>query len=151
MTHRYATLIGITLVLVGIQMIPVSFTNPRSTGEIEAPSEISNVLRTSCYDCHSNESVWPWYTRVAPASWLIARDVREARDELNFSEWRDYTDRRKGDKLEEVEEMITEGEMPLWFYLPLHRDARLSDAEKQALIEWSRAEREAIGYVPDED
>ena len=151
MTRRYSTLTGIAIVLVGIQFIPVSITNPRATGEIDVPPEVATVMRTSCYDCHSNETVWPWYTRVAPVSWLIARDVSKARDELNFSEWQDYTDKRKDHKLEEVEEMVADGEMPLWFYLPLHRDARLSDGERDLLIEWSRAEREAIGYVSDGD
>lgn len=149
MRRRYFTVTGIVIAFVAIQFIPMSFSNPRVTGEIAVSSEIANVLRTSCYDCHSNETVWPWYTRLAPASWLISRDVKKGRDELNFSEWRDYSDRRKDHKLEEVEEMVSEGEMPLWFYLPLHRDARLSDEEKQALIDWSRSEREAIGYVPE--
>ena len=128
--------------LVGAQFVPVERTNPPVTGEIEAPVEVSEILKRSCYDCHSNETVWPVYAKVAPFSWLMARDVRIGREELNFSEWTEATDRRKDHKLEEVEEMVADGKMPLWFYLPLHPDARLSQNEKDLLIEWSRAERE---------
>jgi len=149
MTRPYFIALFIVLILVAIQIVPVEQTNPRVTGEIEVPSNVANVLRASCYDCHSNETVWPVYARVAPFSWLTARDVRIGRDELNFSEWTAASDRRKDHKLEEVEEMVTKGKMPLWFYLPLHPSARLDEDEKDLLVEWSRAERERIGYTPD--
>jgi len=149
MTRPYFIALFIVLILVAIQMIPVEQTNPRATGEIDVPADVAAVLRSSCYDCHSNETVWPVYARVAPFSWLMARDVRIGREELNWSDWADETDRRKDHKLEEVEEMVSDGKMPLWFYLPLHPSARLDEDEKALLVEWSRAERERIGYVPD--
>ena len=151
MSRKYFVLAMILVAVASIQLIPVNQTNPRVTGEIEVPSDVANVLRTSCYDCHSNETVWPVYAKVAPFSWLMARDVRIGREELNFSEWTEGSDRRKDHKLEEIEEEVTEGKMPLWFYLPLHPEARLSDEEKTLLIEWSRAERERIGYVPESE
>jgi len=83
----------------------------------------------ACFDCHSNETRWPWYSHVAPVSWLVQHDVDEARSEMNFSEF-DRPQREAHEAAHEVEE----GEMPLWFYLPLHSEARLSDEEKEALI-----------------
>ena len=125
--------------LIGIQFVPVSKTNPPVTGEIKAPAEVMEILRTSCYDCHSNESVWPWYSEIAPVSWLVIDDVNEGREHMNFSEWQSYSAEDKADHIEEIWEEIEEGEMPLWFYLPLHPDARLSDAQKEIIRKWSEA------------
>ncbi|MEK6253436.1 MAG: heme-binding domain-containing protein [Gemmatimonadales bacterium] len=146
--RKKALFVGILLVL-GIQLIPVPRANPEVVAPITVPDDVRMVLENSCYDCHSNLTEWPWYSRVAPVSWLVYKDVKKGRDELNFSEWGEYSDRRRNHKLEEVEEKVSEGEMPLKVYLPLHPEARLSDADRQTLIEWSRAEREAVGYVPE--
>ena len=146
--RKKALFVGILLVL-GIQLIPVPRANPEVVAPITVPDDVRMVLENSCYDCHSNLTEWPWYSRVAPVSWLVYKDVKKGRDELNFSEWGEYSDRRRDHKLEEVEEKVSEGEMPLKVYLPLHPEARLSDADRQTLIEWSRAEREAVGYVPE--
>lgn len=144
MTNRGKILLVLTLVLFGIQLVPVPRENPPVTAEILAPDQVRSRLESSCYDCHSNQTVWPWYSHVAPVSWLVYRDVRKARDELNFSLWDEYTDRRRDHKLEEIEEKVSEGEMPLKIYLPLHPDARLSDADRQTLVDWARTERAAI-------
>ena len=146
--RKKALFVGILLVL-GIQLIPVPRENPEVVAPITVPDDVRMVLENSCYDCHSNLTEWPWYSRVAPVSWLVYKDVKKGRDELNFSEWGEYSDRRRNHKLEEVEEKVSEGEMPLKVYLPLHPEARLSDADRQTLIEWSRTEREAVGYVPE--
>jgi len=104
--------------------------NPPITGEPAWDSpETRALVKRVCFDCHSNETRWPWYASVAPMSWLVQHDVDEAREHLNFSEW-DKPQRHADEAAEEVEE----GEMPLWFYLPLHSDARLSDEEQAALI-----------------
>ena len=84
----------------------------------------------ACFDCHSNETRWPWYARVAPVSWLVARDVNEGRRKLNFSEAH-LPQRKAADSAREVRR----GDMPLWFYLPTHPEARLSPAEKTALAD----------------
>ena len=141
MRRRNQVLLAFALVIVGAQLVPVRRDNPPVTAAITAPAEVEEILRTSCYDCHSNLTRWPWYSRIAPASWLIRDDVSEGRDELNFSEWDDYSARRKHHKLEEVEELVTQRKMPLKIYLPLHPDARLTEAEAQTLIDWSRSER----------
>jgi hypothetical protein len=88
-----------------------------------------DLARRACFDCHSNETVWPWYSHVAPVSWLVQRDVDRARSELNFSEWD-----RPQDEADEAAEMVQKGKMPLWYYLPLHPEARLTPSERDALI-----------------
>ncbi len=132
-------IIVIIVILIGIQFVPVSKTNPPVSGEIKAPTEVMEILRTSCYDCHSNESEWPWYSNIAPVSWLVVNDVNEGREHMNFSEWQSYSEEDKAEGIEEVWEEIEEGEMPLWFYLPLHPEARLSYDQKETIRKWVEA------------
>lgn len=129
-------LILIILVLIGIQFVPVSKTNPPVTGEIRAPENVMQILKTSCYDCHSNEVKWPWYSNIAPASWLVAYDVNEARDHLNFSKWQSYSAEDKSEDIEEIWEEVEEDHMPLWYYLILHSEAKLSDQDKEVIKSW---------------
>ena len=126
--------IVISLVLLGllIQLIPLPGRghNPAVAAEPQWDSpQTRTLIKRACYDCHSNETVWSWYSYVAPVSWLIYNDVMEGRSRLNFSEW-DRPQQGTG----EIVEMIQEGEMPPFQYLPLHPEARLSSAEKQQLI-----------------
>lgn len=121
----------------GIQLVPVERTNPPITQTIDAPANVMAILRRACFDCHSNETVWPWYSYVAPVSWLVASDVDEGREELNFSQWDAYTPDRAAHKIEECGEEVAEGEMPLWFYLPTHPEARLSKADIDTIVAWS--------------
>jgi len=119
------------LVLVGlllIQLVPVERTNPSVVREPNWDSaHTRDLMARACLDCHSNETNWPWYAYVAPVSWLVAHDVQEGRAAVNFSEW------QPGQENESVE-AILEGEMPLEIYLITHPEARLSEAETQALI-----------------
>ncbi len=94
----------------------------------------------ACYDCHSNETVWPWYSQIAPFSWLLAWDVQEGRKELNFSRWNRYSPKERAKKVKESWEEIEEGEMPPWFYLPLHPEARLSAEDRAVVQEWARGD-----------
>jgi hypothetical protein len=130
-------LLGLVAVAAAIQLVPVDRTSAPVTAEIQAPANVRAVLKRSCYDCHSNETTWPWYSRVAPVSWLVARDVREGRKELNFSEFAGYAARRQAHKLKEVREQVADGEMPPWFYVAVHSDAALSPEDKALLREWS--------------
>ncbi len=127
------------IAVVAAQFVPVERTNPPVTGEIEAPTEVMDILRRSCYDCHSNETVWPLYSRVAPVSWLLADDVDEGREHMNFSEWSGYTEKKKAKWIHEIWEEVSEGEMPLWYYLLLHPEAKLSAADKEMLHKWTSA------------
>jgi hypothetical protein len=135
---RLRTVALVCIALFGLaQLVPVSRTNPPIEREVDAPPEVRALLERSCYDCHSHASRWPWYSWVAPVSWLVAHDVSEAREHLNFSTWGRYDAAERGENLEEIAEVLEEGEMPPWFYLPLHPDARLSDAELATLRAWT--------------
>jgi hypothetical protein len=133
---RIVLVVGI--VLVGIQIIPVDRSNPPVEEEVPASPEVKAVLKRACYDCHSNETIWPGYSRVAPVSWLLAWDVREGREELNFSTWNRYSQKKRGKIIKEIWEEVQEGEMPPWFYLPLHPDAWLSDSDRSLLRAWAK-------------
>lgn len=117
---------------VAIQLVPYgrAHENPPVVAEPawNAPGT-RELFFQACKDCHSNETVWPWYASLAPASWLLQYDVDEGREHFNVSEW----GREKNDG-DEAAEMVRESEMPPWFYLPAHPEARLSDAERDALI-----------------
>lgn len=93
-------------------------------------SRTRQLVKRACFNCHSNETVWPWYSRIAPISWLTERDVIGGRSHLNFSDWN-----RPQGQAEEVDEEIQTGAMPPWFYLPMHPEARLTPDEKKALID----------------
>ena len=149
MTTKRKVLFGLAAAVVAAQLVPISRTNPPVTGAIDAPRAVQALLDRSCIDCHSNETVWPWYSRIAPVSWLVARDVRKGREELNFSEWADYSERRRNGKYEDIAELVENGEMPLKIYLPLHPNARLSDADRRVLIDWARTHRTAT--EPEDD
>jgi hypothetical protein len=121
-----------------IQFIPVDRSNPPVETEIPTPPQVKTVLRSACYDCHSNETTWPWYSYIAPISWLVAHDVHEGRDELNFSTWNRYNTKQQVEKLKKTLEEIEEDEMPPWFYMVVHRDIQLSALERAALQTWAR-------------
>ena len=93
-------------VLVIAQAFRIDTTNPPIQQDVAAPPAVAAVLRRACYDCHSNETVWPWYSQVAPISWLLERDVREGREELNFSVWNMYEARKRAKKLQETAERL---------------------------------------------
>lgn len=131
--------IALILFLVAAQFVPVDRANPPVGVEIVAPAEVMAVLERACYDCHSNETVWPAYSRVAPVSWLVARDVREGREALNYSTWGRYSAEERAELLEETWEEIEEGEMPMKPYILLHPSARLTAEDDEVLGAWSLA------------
>jgi hypothetical protein len=133
---RKIILWGAIVIVVGfglIQLVPYGrdHTNPAVVQEPEWDSPRTRELAArACFDCHSNETTWPWYSNIAPVSWLVQRDVDQGRRRFNLSDWGQRS--WDGDRMAEA---VSEGEMPPWFYLPLHPQARLSDGEKQALIQ----------------
>jgi hypothetical protein len=129
----------IIIVGVTIQFIPVDRSNPPVEEGIEVSPQVHAILKRACYDCHSHETNWPWYSQVAPASWLLAWDVHEGREELNFSTWNRYSPKKRNKFIKEIWEEVQEGEMPPWFYLPLHPEASLSDQDRKALREWTKS------------
>jgi hypothetical protein len=135
LTVARVAFVGVIL-FVAIQLVPMTRDNPEVEEEVAAPPAVRDILRRACYDCHSHETSWPWYSFVAPMSWLVVSDVHEAREHMNFSTWNDYDEDERSELLEEVWEEVEDGDMPLWFYLPLHPEAKLSDADKQLLQSW---------------
>ena len=115
-------------------------TNPPVVNDLMAedppPPEIAARLRTSCYDCHSYETKWPWYSHVAPVSWLIASDVSRGRRNMNFSDWPTNDPVRVAKRLEDMSEEIGYDEMPPKKYTLIHADARLTDGQRQQLEDW---------------
>ena len=126
-------LIGLIAGGILIQFLPYGHdhTNPPVAGEPQWDRQQTRDLVTrACYDCHSNQTTWPWYSNVAPLSWLIQRDVEEGRSRLNFSEWNQQ--RRE---VENVARLVQGGTMPQWYYVFLHPTANLTPAEKEVLIQ----------------
>jgi len=116
-----------------VNFIPVDRNNPPIKNDIQTPANVKAILKKACYDCHSNETVWPLYSYIAPASWLVSGDVANGRKHLNFSEW----DNAKADKvLEEIWEEIEENKMPLKIYTYLHPNSILTLNDKQIIKEW---------------
>lgn len=111
----------------------ISVTNP--------PKEIKNILMRACYDCHSNQTVYPWYTNVAPVSWWIKHHIDEGKEHLNFSVWADYNTERKKHKLEECYEMVEDREMPLFSYTIVHTTSKLSGKDRDQLIDFFKKEQ----------
>lgn len=124
------------VLLLAAQLVPVERTNPPAKSEILAPIEVQAVLERSCFDCHSNKTRWPWYSRVAPASWFVARHVREAREDLNLTEWPLMDAEAQQFFLGEMRKQLEAGNMPLDSYLLLHWGARLNDTERELLLTW---------------
>ena len=114
------------------------------TKSLSITPSIAAVLQRSCLDCHSDKTVWPWYSYVAPVSWLVERDVRNGRDHVNFSAWDSYTPERRAKLLADMASAVKNHEMPLPQYTIVHRNARLSNAGEDLLYQWARRERHKI-------
>lgn len=131
---------ALAAVFVAAQFVPVNRSNPPVRHDVGAPAEVAAVLRAACYDCHSRQTRWPWYSRVAPLSWFIAHHVDEGRHELDFSDWPvlDFTaqDERRRDIAQEVEK----GKMPLPSYQWGHAEARLTAAQRETIIRWAKGD-----------
>ena len=146
---RWVRRVGIaSAVLLSAQLVPVNRSNPvvNASESIEAkeklPPEVQSVFQQSCGNCHSNRTEWPWYSYVAPASWMIAHDVQAGRRKVNFSEWGSYSPEKREQKLEEICEQITNGDMPDAKYLWLHRTAKPTQRQREAVCQWTENSRQ---------
>jgi len=140
----------LTVILVAfiiIQFFPIDKTNPAPTPGMDflkikkVQPEIANLIKVSCYDCHSNETAYPWYSNIAPASWIMKNHIDEGRKELNFSTFAMYEQKRQVHKLQECIEMIERKEMPLDSYFLGHQNAKLSDEQRKILIDYFKKEK----------
>lgn len=136
------TAVVLLIMFLGIQFIPsnrdgidvVPITDFILVNNI--PDRIANKLLVSCYDCHSNNNRYPWYSKIQPVGWLIENHINKGKVELNFSKWDDYSVRRKKSKLKSIISQILNDKMPLSSYTFLHRDANISETEKQQIVQW---------------
>jgi hypothetical protein len=146
---RRILLLLVLVLLVG-QLYRPSRTNPpvnpaKSLYAVRTvPPNVHEVLDRSCNDCHSNRTVWPWYSNFFPINWFLTSHVRDGRKQLNVDAWADLTPRREAHKLLSICEEVQHGDMPLKTYLPLHPTAKLSAADKQVLCEWSGQLHDAV-------
>jgi hypothetical protein len=117
------------------------------TNFYNVPANVTGILNESCNDCHTNNTVYPWYTNIQPVGWWLQNHVNEGKRELNFSEFGAYTPRKQDHKLEELIEMVGNDAMPLNSYLWIHRSAKLSTDDKKLLIDWAKKLRAEIAAV----
>jgi hypothetical protein len=135
--------IAVIAIVLIIQLIPsgrpeVIVDNPNDLlANNTLPDSVTNLLRSACYDCHSNETVYPWYAYVAPVSWLVIRDTKLGRAHLNFSDWENNSKVDKAKLLGEIAEEVEDGVMPMPIYILMHPEAKLTVAQRELLIEWS--------------
>lgn len=127
--------------VVAAQFVGYARTNPPVSSDVAAPAEVQSVLRRACFDCHSNQTEWPWYSAVAPLSWPLGHEVIEGRRRLNFSEWGDYASDPETlvHKLQQVAASVANGSMAPWYYQVLHPSARLTEADRALLAGWAQA------------
>ncbi|HEX6333083.1 MAG TPA: heme-binding domain-containing protein [Flavisolibacter sp.] len=139
----------ILLVLLVLFIIAQFIQPPKNNGAADGPNDITHalnvpanvmgVLRSACYDCHSNHTDYPWYSRITPVNWWLNDHIEEGRHELNFSEFASYDTKKRRKKLEETEELVRKGKMPLSSYTWIHADARLDEQQKSLLADWAAA------------
>jgi Haem-binding domain len=148
------TLVG----LVAVAAVAIQWTNPRLTNPPEAPgrdllasnpppADIVNLLQGACYDCHSYQTKWPWYSHVAPVSWWLVDHVNHGRRRLNFSHWPNDDARTEAKRWRHIRDEVKSGDMPLWSYTLMHPAARLSPEQRDRLVKW--AGEEAHRLQPD--
>ena len=148
-SRRLALFLGSLVGLIAVCSVAVhpfgpikqSGERPVKVDDLMMPPEVKSLLGRSCKDCHSNQTVWPWYSYVAPGSWLVERDVRRGRDRMNLSDWPQYSFKRREKLLADIASVVKNREMPLPQYTLMHRDAKLSDRDADVLYQWARLER----------
>lgn len=135
-------LITLLAVLIIMQFFGIDKTNPPSDANQDfmtltsPPSDISQLLKDACYDCHSNHTKYPWYTNIAPVSWWIKGHIDHGRGNLNFSEWGTYSDKKRTHKIEEVIEFVEDKRMPLLSYIIGHPEAKISKEDRANIVTW---------------
>ena len=154
--RRVLKIVAILLVVlvVGIQAIRPARTNPpidesqTINARTQMTSDVAAIFDRSCRDCHTNKTVWPWYTNVAPLSWWLSNHVSDGRRSLNMSEWGKLSNDRQERKLRQICDEVLDGNMPLSSYTPMHPAAKLSDQDKKTLCGWTDTERQRLSNSP---
>jgi hypothetical protein len=131
------------IILVGIQFIPTKRNISKQlletdiTKSFSVPKPVQDIFKRSCYDCHSNNTNYPWYNKVQPVSWLLENHIEEGKKELNFSDFGSYSKRKQRNKLKSIISQIKDDEMPLWTYTIIHKKAKLSEKDKALIKQWA--------------
>ncbi|HUC82329.1 MAG TPA: heme-binding domain-containing protein [Flavisolibacter sp.] len=147
---RKKILLGLLIVFVLIQFIRPEKNNGIAESDndytrfVSVPDTVKNILRTSCYDCHSNKTAYPWYGEVAPFSWWLADHIKNGKAELNFSDFSQYRRRRTKSKLSAIAEQVEKKEMPLKSYLLLHTSAELSEGQVKIIKDWTESAKAEV-------
>lgn len=150
MTIKKKIILGLAVVLIAIQFFqPLRNQSDEVTAShiervYNVPQNVKAILTQSCYDCHSNNTGYPWYSRIQPGAWYMARHIKKGKEELNFSEFGDYSIRRQRNKFRAMAGQVKDGEMPLSSYTLIHRNAVLSPEDKQVLIAWFSTMEDSI-------
>lgn len=145
------TVIGLGTVFILIQVIRPDRTNPPVnpandyTQSMTVPADVKSIIDRACRDCHTNETRWPWYSNIAPVSWLLADDVHEGRRHMNLSEWGTYKLSRKISRLSNIDTQLSDGSMPLPNYVRMHPEAVLTQADRDKLSHWANEEGRKLG------
>ena len=132
--------LAVVALAVAAQLVPVARDNPPAPAPnlvyATAPGNVRTVFDDSCKNCHSNQTAWPWYSHVAPFSWIVAHDVHKGRGQLKFSEWTTYPPKKRQEKLEDICDQVVNGDMPDGKYLLIHRNSRLTQEDREAVCAW---------------
>ncbi|HTV40572.1 MAG TPA: heme-binding domain-containing protein [Candidatus Sulfotelmatobacter sp.] len=138
---------ALIVLFAALQIVQPSRTNPPVKSDFlkvtAAPPDVAAMFHAACYDCHSDETRWPWYSYVAPMSWQVARDVNDGRRHVNLSEWPENPDLARK-KIDNMSDEIDDGDMPLKKYTLIHRDARLTSEQRDTLTQWLDAQASAL-------
>jgi hypothetical protein len=141
-------IVAAVVAFAALQLTNPAHTNPPVKNDFLAvmnpPANIATMFRSACYDCHSDETRWPWYSRVAPVSWTVAHDVNNGRAELNLSEWPTDDPKRAWKKMGTMSDEIDQKDMPLKKYTLIHKDARLTDDQRNELTQWLEGQIKAL-------
>lgn len=135
-------LLGLLIVFIVIQFIrpaknkSLQIMETDITKMINVPENVLGILKNSCYDCHSNNTRYPWYVNIQPLGWLMANHIKDGKADLNFSEFGTYSKRKQANKLRAIAESIKEGSMPISSYTIMHADAKLNEENKKLIMDW---------------
>jgi hypothetical protein len=143
------------LLVILVTIIAIQFIQParNKSGQVlptdiskvyNIPNQIQSVLKNACYDCHSNNTNYPWYSNIQPGGWWLASHIRKGKEELNFSEFGDYSSRKQRSKLNSIAKTVEDGTMPFPSYTLIHRNARLTKDEKAVIINWANNTKDSL-------
>jgi len=147
-------IIGLLLIIVAVQFYsPVqnkdlSAMSDHISKVVTIPDQVNGILKKACYDCHSNNTSYPWYAQIQPVNWYLNKHIKAAKAQLNFDNFKHYSTRRQLSKLRAIENSVEEGTMPIASYTLIHKNAVLSKSEKKLVMAWAAASRDSLEQIP---